>query len=256
MKRALFTLALILCLLPALAQKIAIKHLEPANWWTGMKNPDVQLLVHEPAIVAATVTVDYPRVVLKEAVKAESPNYLFLTLTISPNAPAGRVPLEFRRGKVRLTHSYELRPRSTDTTRIRGFGAADLIYLIMPDRFANGDSRNDQVTGLKEGANRKDPMGRHGGDLNGIADHLDYVKDLGATALWLNPVQTNDQAKASYHGYAISDFYQIDPRFGSNEMYKSLVDQSHIKGLKVIMDLVHNHCGSGHWSMQDLPNRD
>jgi hypothetical protein len=256
MKRALLTLSLAFCLLPGVAQKLTIRHLEPANWWTGMKNPDVQLLVHGPAIGAATVTLEYPGVVLKEITKAESPNYLFLTLSIAPDAPAGRVPLVFRRGKARLTHAYELRPRSTDTTRIRGFSAADLIYLIMPDRFANGDPQNDRVAGMKEGADRRDSLGRHGGDLKGIADRLDYVKDLGATALWLNPVQANDQEKASYHGYAITDYYRVDPRFGTNEAYKSLVEGSHAKGLKVIMDLVHNHCGSGHWWMQDLPVRD
>ena len=256
MKRALFTLTLAFTLLPGVAQKITIGHLEPANWWIGMKNPDVQLLVHGPGIGAATVTLDYPGVVLKEVAKAESPNYLFLTLSVSPGAPAGRMPLVFRRGKARLTHAYELRTRSADTTRIRGFSAADLIYLVMPDRFANGDPQNDRVAGMKEGAARDNPLGRHGGDLKGIADRLDYVKDLGATALWLNPVQSNDQEKASYHGYAITDYYQIDPRFGTNETYKSLVDQSHARGLKVIMDLVHNHCGSGHWWMQDLPARD
>ncbi len=256
MKRALLTLALALCLLPSVAQKITIQHLEPANWWTGMKNPDVQLLVHGPGIGAATVTLAYPGVTLKEVAKVESPNYLFITLSIAPDAPAGRVPLVFRRGKARLTHPYELRPRSADTTRIRGFSAADLIYLIMPDRFANGDPQNDVVAGMKEGAVRGNPLGRHGGDLKGIADRLDYVKEMGATALWLNPVQENNQENASYHGYAITDFYKIDPRFGTNEAYKSLVEGSHAEGMKVIMDLVHNHCGSGHWWMQDLPVRD
>lgn len=220
-----------------------------------MKNPAVQVLVHGPGIASSEVTLTYPGVTLSESRKVENPNYLFLTLQLAANAQAGKVPIVFRQGKKKITHLYELRNKSAAPNRIQGFSPADAIYLIMPDRFANGDAKNDTIAGMHQGTHRDQPFGRHGGDLKGIADHLDYVKDLGMTALWLNPVLENNQRTESYHGYAITDLYRVDRRFGSNEQYVAMIDKCHQMGLKVIQDMVANHIGIEHWLMRDLPEK-
>ncbi|QHT67732.1 glycoside hydrolase family 13 protein [Rhodocytophaga rosea] len=256
MKRIATLIIYTLITLSVYAQKTPIDRVEPAFWWIGMKNPGLQLLIHGENISQQTVSLTYPGVTLQEITKAESPNYLFLTLSIGTEAKAGKVPLVFKNGKKTFTYSYELKIRSTASNRIQGFTASDVLYLIMPDRFANGNPTNDNVKGMLEGLERDKPFGRHGGDLKGISDHLDYIKDLGITAIWLNPVQENDQYKQSYHGYAITDFYKIDRRFGTNDEYVAFVEKSHSMGMKVIMDLVHNHSGIGHWWMKDLPFKD
>ncbi len=239
----------------AVAQKITLTHVEPAFWWTGMKNPAVQVLVHGPNIASSEVSIAYPGVTLTESRKVENPNYLFLTLQLNANAQAGKVPVVFRRGKSKLTHLYELKNKSTASNRIQGFSPADAIYLVMPDRFANGNVKNDTVAGMFQGTHRDQPFGRHGGDLKGIADHLDYVKDLGMTALWLNPVLENNQRSESYHGYAITDLYRVDRRFGNNDEYVAMIDKCHQMGMKVIQDMVANHIGIEHWLMKDLPEK-
>ncbi len=261
MKKIVFLLLLVPGLLAA--QKASknsnspvITRLEPAFWWTGMVNPDVQLLVYGPGIGAARVSVDYPGVRVKETRTADSPNYLFVTLTLAPETRPGQVPLVFTVGKKQLNRAFELRARPRNPAAMTGLEPRDLIYLVMPDRFANGNPANDNVAGMREKADRQAPYGRHGGDLAGIQKHLDYIADLGTTALWINPVQENDQPGSSYHGYAITDLYQIDRRLGSNAEYVALVDSCRRRGIKVIMDLVHNHIGLHHWWMTDLPYRD
>jgi glycosidase len=223
-----------------------------------MKEHSLQILIHDDDrdLTQFAVSVKYEGVTLQETKKVENPHYLFLTMEISSTAKAGTIPLTFTAGKKRYSYSYELREKSTAGNRIQGFDASDVIYLIMPDRFANGDVKNDSVPGMYEGVHRIDREVRHGGDLKGISDHLDYIKDLGVTAVWLNPVLENNQKRSSYHGYAITDLYQVDRRFGGNEAYLSFINKSHGMGLKVIQDMVMNHIGNDHWLMHDLPEKD
>lgn len=236
----------------------ALERVEPAFWWAGMKNPELQLIVHGKNIADREASISYPGVTLKGVNKVENPNYLFLDLELSPDVAPGTFSISFnKKGQKRLSYNYTLKARDTSPNRIQGVTSKDFIYLIMPDRFANGDKKNDVIKGMKETALNRDSMYyRHGGDIQGIIDHLDYLKDLGVTALWLNPVLENDQPKTSYHGYANTENYKIDPRFGTNELYKKLVDECHARGMKMIKDLVHNHLGSEHWTVKDLPSKD
>ncbi len=233
-----------------------IKHLEPPFWWVGMKNTKLQLLVHENNIADFTVNINYPGIKIESTNKVENPNYLFVNLEILENAKPGTFPILFVNDNRKIKYEYTLKSRVTRAHQKQGIDGSDVIYLITPDRFANGDPSNDNTDDTIEKVNRKHPDGRHGGDIKGILNHFDYIKEYGVTALWLNPFQENDQAAYSYHGYGISDFYKTDTRFGDNDDFKTLVDRSHQNGMKVIMDQVFNHCGSGHWWMNDLPSKD
>jgi len=235
-----------------------IERIEPAFWWTGMKNSQLQLLVHGNNISKNQVLINYPGVRLLKINKVSNPDYLFIDLIIdSKLAKAGKFDIRFQQnGKTTATYSYELKSRRNNSAQRQGFSSSDVIYLLMPDRFANGDPSNDNVETQPEKANRTIDSGRHGGDTKGIQDHLDYIKELGATAIWCTPVQENNHTKFTYHGYAISDFYKVDPRFGSNDEYENMVTASHQKGLKVIMDMVSNHGGIDAWWMKDLPMED
>ena len=251
-KKICFALAALACVLAGqLAQAAEINRIEPPCWWVGMKNPELQIMVYGPGIGEAHVSVDYPGVRLKETVKTENPNYLFLYLDIEEDAAPGRMDLSFETSGGTMVREYELLPRSTKPGAM-GFSGADVLYLITPDRFANGDPSNDTLEGAR--VDRSRSGGRHGGDIRGVSDHLDYISDLGVTAIWLNPVQKN--SANSYHGYAISDFYAVDPRFGTMDDYVEMIDKAHEMGLKVVMDMIFNHCGSAHWWMEDLPTSD
>lgn len=251
-KKICFALAALACVLAGqLAQAAEISRIEPPCWWVGMKNPELQIMVYGPGIGEAHVSVDYPGVRLKETVKTENPNYLFLYLDIEEDAAPGRMDLSFETSGGTMVREYELLPRSTKPGAM-GFSGADVLYLITPDRFANGDPSNDTLEGAR--VDRSRSGGRHGGDIRGVTDHLDYISDLGVTAIWLNPVQKN--SANSYHGYAISDFYAVDPRFGTMDDYVEMIDKAHEMGLKVVMDMIFNHCGSAHWWMEDLPTSD
>lgn len=238
------------------AQKL--ERIEPMFWWVGMNNPKLQLLVHGEQIASFGVQLNYPGVKLAEVHKVENPNYLFLDLEISPEAKAGKFPIVFvQNGKKKQQYIYELKNKDQSEGRIQGVTSKDLIYLLMPDRFANGDPKNDVVKGLQETTLYRDSMYyRHGGDIQGVIDHLDYLKNLGVTTIWMTPEIENDMANASYHGYAATDHYKIDPRYGSNELYKTYVEKAHEKGLKVIKDIVHNHIGTGHYLFKDMPMKD
>ncbi len=238
--------------LPAFAQ-VEIAHTEPPNWYVGMKNTELQLLVHGKDIGKATVKLGNKLATLKETKKVSNPNYLFLTLRIDKNAKAGVLPITFTAGSQTKTIDYELRAKSTEKNRAQGFDASDAVYLLMPDRFANAVAENDNVAGMLEKASRDSLYGRHGGDLQGITKNLDYIKNLGMTAIWLNPVLENDMPQSSYHGYAMTDLYNVDRRFGGNQAYLDFIGKSHAVGLKVIQDMVANHIGSNHWLMKDLP---
>lgn len=260
MKRFSFLTVLLFLTSLSFAQKkqtTQFHHVEPPFWFIGMKNSTVQILFHnkELNIGDLQVQTNYKGVSVTDISKVGNPHYLFVTVEIAKDAIAGTIPFTFSGGKKPFTYNYELRNKGGLTNRIQGFNSSDVVYLIMPDRFANGDPNNDTVAGMLEPANRSSDEGRHGGDLKGISDHLDYIKDLGVTALWLNPVLENDQKRTSYHGYAITDLYNVDKRFGGNDAYISFINKSHASGLKVIQDMVMNHIGGDHWLMADLPEK-
>lgn len=237
----------------------AITRIDPTFWWVGMKNPKLQLLVHGPGIAGSKVELaNYPGVTLDGFQKLESPNYLVVNLTISPEAKPGKLKLEFK-GAKKAKYEYELRARTTpgDKSKVQGVTSADFIYMLMPDRFANGNPKNDVVKGMRVERIARDSMyARHGGDLKGIENHFDYLKELGVTAIWPTPVVANDMPRTSYHGYALTDYYAVDPRYGSNEEYVQFVQHAHQQGLKVIHDVVLNHMGSYNYLFLDQPAKD
>lgn len=256
MKKSLFfTIGGLLLALGVSAQIPALDRVEPMFWWVGMSNPNVQLIVHGDHIASRNVQLKYPGVKLVAVHKVENPNYLFLDLRVFSAASPGTFPINFiKAGEKTLTYQYSLKKRDRSPGRGQGVTSKDLIYLIMPDRFSNGDPSNDSKPGMREtGINRDSMFYRHGGDIRGIMNHLDYLKDLGVTAIWLTPAIENDEPKASYHGYAVTDHYKIDARYGTNELYKQLVDKCHAMGMKVVMDLVHNHAGTEGYTIQDMP---
>ena len=255
MKRHLF-LSLLLALFASSALAADQIKIEPAFWWSDMKNPELQLMVYGKDIAGYLPSINYPGVQLKSSVALESPNYLLIYLDVA-NAQPGTFDITFTQGKKHFKMPYELKARKANADQIKGFDSSDVLYLIMPDRFADGDPALDQIpmrTDYK--VDRNNPNARHGGDLAGIEQHLDYIEDLGVTAIWLNPVLENDMKGGSYHGYATTDYYRVDPRFGSNEDYKRLIDKTHQKGMKVVMDMIFNHCGSAHPWMKDVPSHD
>lgn len=234
-----------------------VDRVEPANWWVGMVHHEVELMVHGKDIAATTPRIDRPGVSLVGVQRGDNPNYLFVTVDVADDAQPGAVAIDFLRdGKSVATHPWRIDAREPGSAQRRGFDARDAIYLVTPDRFANGDPTNDSVAGLKERANRADRNGRHGGDLAGIRQHLDYVAGMGFTQLWITPVLENDQPGYSYHGYAITDLYRVDPRMGSNADYRALSQEAQAQGIGLVMDVVLNHIGSEHWWMRDPPAKD
>lgn len=223
-----------------------------------MYHNEVELLIYGDNVSNLDVTLEkYDHVEIKEVKRYTSENYLFLTIAIAKNAAPGSLTFKFQNNKGKtFNRSYPLLKRTDDRKNIVGFDASDAIYLITPDRFVNGDPENDFVEGLKEKPNREFKGGRHGGDITGIINSLDYIDNLGFTAVWLNPVLENDMPEYSYHGYSTTDFYKVDSRFGSNEEFKSLCSMARQKNMKIIMDMIVNHCGLDHWWMDDLPSED
>jgi len=255
--RPLIVLCLALLSNPVHARDFAIDHLEPANWWIGMKHDRVELMVHGPGMSALVPRVSHPGVTIVGVEKGENPNYLFVTLAISPDTKPGAFDIEFLDGaNVVLRHPWRVDAREADSARRRGFDASDAIYLVTPDRFANADPRNDRAPDMSEGGDRADPNGRHGGDIAGLRRHLDYIAGMGFTQLWSTPLLENNQPAYSYHGYAITDLYRTDPRMGSNEDYRALSREARRRGIGLIMDVVLNHIGSKHWWMADPPGSD
>lgn len=235
----------------------SLERVEPEFWWQGMNSNQLQLLVYGPDMGSTTASINHKHVVLKNIHQADSPNYLFLDLVFTPGTEAFSFPIVFKKGGKKVArYTYEMKARRPGSAERKGFDNSDVMYLITPDRFVNGDPSNDEIAGLKEGINRAEEFGRHGGDLEGIRKNLDYIDDLGFTAIWLNPVLINDQPEWSYHGYAATDYYQVDPRFGSNEEYVQLSREAKEKGIGMIMDIIVNHCGSKHWWMEDQPFQD
>lgn len=252
----LFTIFLALFGCYQVAATTAIKKVAPAFWWAEMKNPQLQVLLYGNQISSADVSLSSKDITLKEVVKQENPNYLLLYLDLSEAAPQ-HFDIFLKQGKKQTVVPYELKQRMPGASDVAGFNSSDVLYLIMPDRFSNGDISNDIVSGMLETkVDRNDPNSRHGGDLKGIANQLDYLTALGITSIWLNPIQENDMKEGSYHGYAITDYYQVDRRFGNNEEFRSLVEQAHSKGLKVVMDMIFNHCGNENYLFKDMPSSD
>ena len=236
----------------------SLERVEPISWWIGLKNTSLQLLVKEKNIGNSIPSISYAGVSIEKAHKAKSENYLFIDLSIDTATKAGKFDVVFTFDDgTKKTHTYELKSREKPADDYVGFDSSDAIYLITPDRFSNGDESNDINQKLEETTiDRTDGYKRHGGDLKGIIKHVDYISDLGFTAVWPTPVLTNDMPKGSYHGYAITDYYQVDPRFGTMKEYKKLAHELRKKGMKLIMDQVANHCGLGHWWMKDIPFSD
>ena len=234
-----------------------IDHLEPPFWWAGMEDDRLQILVHGENISELIPEISYPGVTVSEVNKIESPNYLFINLRLSRNISPGELEIVFKRKrKPQLTYKYEILERDPGSADREGFSAKDVIYLITPDRFSNGNPDNDSLPRLKEKVNRKNKDGRHGGDLQGVIGHLDYISDMGFTQIWLNPVLENDHPKFSYHGYSTTDYFKIDARFGDNELYRRFSKEAKKKGIGIIKDVIPNHIGSEHWWMKDLPSSD
>ena len=242
-----------------------IQRIEPPNWWVGFKNNQLQLLVHHPNITEYRPSVNYAGISVEEVSKGDnSNNYLFIDLLISEGASAGKFNIRFKNDKdVELIATYELKDRLKEAEDYVGFNSSDAIYLVTPDRFANGLTTNDTPLGIEGGpkmkeqiTDRNDSYARHGGDIAGLLKHIDYIHDLGFTALWPQPLLTNDMKRGSYHGYAVTDLYEIDPRFGTLNEYQQLSAKLKEKGMKLVMDQVANHCGLFHWWMEDLPFKD
>ena len=238
------------------ARAVTVEKVAPRFWWAGMKNPELQIMLYGDKIASSDVTLSSKDVAIKEIVRQDNPNYLLLYADLSEAAPQ-QFDIILKQGKKSAVVPYELKARTRNGADIQGFTSSDVLYLIMPDRFANGNPENDVAEGMLEGkVDRNDLFARHGGDLQGVSDHLDYISDLGATAIWLNPIQENDMESGSYHGYAITDYYQIDRRFGTNEDFRNLVEKAHKSGLKVVMDMIFNHCGSENHLFKDKPSKD
>ena len=260
MKKLFATIGLLLFFM-AMNAKVDITRIEPENWFAGMKNPQVQLMVYGHNIREAQVSTDYPGAKIDSLVRLDSPNYLLIYINLNGAKP-GNMPLTFTQGGSKKRVMYAIKPRTMQGEDRKGFTNADVLYMLMPDRFANGNPKNDVVKGMRdELCNRNEPSLRHGGDIEGIRQHLDYFKELGVTALWFTPLLENDRPAdegkySTYHGYATTNYYRVDPRFGTNDDYKALVSEAHQKGLKVVMDMIFNHCGDYHpWNL-DAPSKD
>ena len=240
---------------------VKVDRIEPTNWYVGMKDPSVQLMVYGEGIRDAEVAIDYAGVTIDSLVRLDSPNYLLVYLN-TRGAQPGTMEVTFKQGRSKKKVKYQLLAREMSGDKRMGFTNADVLYMLMPDRFADGNPANNQIAGMQPYKNdRTKPSLRHGGDIEGIRQHLDYFTQLGVTALWFTPVLENNSPDShntvsTYHGYATTNYYQVDPRFGTNEEYRRLCDEAHSRGLKIVMDMIFNHCGSYHPWLKDMPSHD
>ena len=264
MKKLLIPFVFLLQVTVLFAQETAVY---PTHWWTGMKNKNLQLMLHGPNIAQNTFSISYPGVTLVKTNKVENKNYVFLDLVISAAAKPGTVTINLKRTGGSSTINYLLKQKApgAGTAYAQGITAADLVYLLMPDRFANGEPANDAFANMRDTAkSRNNPFNRHGGDLQGVIKNLDYMQELGVTALWMTPVVENDMARtmeggvsrSTYHGYAFTNQYQVDRRLGGNETYKQLGKELHKRGMKLIQDAVYNHVGQDHFFIRDMPMKE
>lgn len=253
MKRlVLFFLFLLNILSLYAGKKQEVSQIQPSFWWSGMKNPSLQIMLRGEGVGESSVSISAKDIQIDSIYRPDNSNYLFLYLNIASAAPQTFQIKLSKQGKT-VSVPYELKNRN-DELKAQGFTQADVLYLLMPDRFVNGNTNNDVVKGLRETSSSQQPDARHGGDLAGMTQALNYLSLLGVTAIWPTPLLVNDMPSTSYHGYAITDYYQIDPRYGSNEDYHAFVVAAHSKGLKVIQDMVFNHCGSENFLFTDSPD--
>ncbi|BAP30835.1 alpha amylase [Chryseobacterium sp. StRB126] len=253
--RKIYTLFALSAASIAFSQSTVLEKVEPAFWWKGMKNPELQILVYGKGIANNKISLS-DGVQIKNVQKVENPNYVFITINTNEiNVPKFSINIENDKKNLG-SYTYELKPRNSGAADRESYTSKDVMYLIMPDRFANGNEKNDSVPELTEKADRTLPNGRHGGDLQGIINNLDYIQNLGATAVWLTPVNEDNEKVYSYHGYAQTDLYKIDARYGTNEDYKKLSQELNKRNMKLVMDYVTNHWGISHWMIKDLPTKD
>jgi len=252
MKKPIYLFLLLLVCSQSYSQKI--KKIEPPFWWSDMDDTTLQIMLYGKDI--NSYEIDVTKVKLLNIRKTENPNYLFV-LVDTKDVPPGKFEIFLKKkNKTKKRLLYELKKRAQNSRLRKGFNSSDVVYLLMPDRFANGNTDNDSTDSTIEKANRKLPDGRHGGDIQGMIEHLDYLDNLGVTAIWSTPLLEDNEPHYSYHTYAQSDYYKIDPRYGKNEDYKKLADELHKRNMKLIMDYVTNHWGSTHWMIKDLPTKD
>ena len=241
----------------ACCAEASVERIEPPSWWAGMNHPALQLLVRGESVAQLEPHIDCPGVRHVGTHRVDSPNTVFIDLELAPDMAPGACDIRFRSQdghEFKVAYRFEARrPGSADR---KGFSNADVVYLVMPDRFANGDPDNDSAPGMLERVDRSNPDGRHGGDLQGVIDHLDYIADMGYTQIWLNPVLENNEPTFSYHGYSTTDYYRVDPRLGDNALYRELVAEARERGVGIIMDLIPNHSGVSHWWVADPPTAD
>jgi len=232
--------------------------IHPPFWWTEMTMDTLQLLIYDKDIKGSDVEIQYPGIKIVNVISPENPNYIFATIVIGAKTKPGKFSIVLQQnGAVFKTYEYEIKEKDSIPGRVATITSDDLMYMIMPDRFANGDVTNDSYDDmLQSGIDRSKMYFRHGGDLQGVIDHLDYLSELNVSALWMTPVLENDQEYASYHGYAVTDLYNIDRRFGTNELYAELASQCQSRGIKLVKDLIFNHVGNMHWFVQDIPSHD
>lgn len=247
--------------IPAVAEaapSFSVDEIHPPHWWTGMRDTSLQLQIHGKDIRPADLKLTCPGVTVDSVVRLDgSPDWQYVYLTISPETRPGKMTLEWSEGKKKVKKEYELRARRPQKGA-QGFTSADVLYMVMPDRFSDGDATNNSGSTLRNpvGADRSDPNTRHGGDIRGLINHAAYIDSLGMTAVWVSPVLENDMPGGSYHGYATTDYYRVDPRFGTNAEYAELIDTLHNRGIKTVMDMIFNHSGSDHPWMSAPPASD
>lgn len=259
MKKAIFFFCLLMQTF-CMNAKVKITRIDPTDWYVGMKDASLQLMFYGNDLQGTDVTTDYAGVSVDSVVSLPNTHYLLAYLNLRDAKP-GKMTLKLTKGKNTTKVQYMLKEREMSGDKRMGFTNADVLYMLMPDRFANGNGKNDQIKGMNTYVcDRTKPSLRHGGDLEGIRRHLDYFNQLGVTALWFTPVLENnspdDHGFSTYHGYATTDYYRVDPRFGSNEEYRRLIDEAHQKGLKVVMDMIFNHCGLEHPWIDEIPSPD
>ena len=260
MKKKLLSFMMLMSTTVSMNAAVHVDRIEPTDWYVGMKDASLQLMVYGKDIKNAEVDVQYPGVRIDSIARLDSPNYLLVYLNLD-GAKAGEMTLNFKQGKQTKKVKYLLKNREMPGDKRIGFSNEDVLYMLMPDRFANGNPKNDAFKTMRDKTcDRTAPSLRHGGDLEGIRQHLDYFNQLGVTALWFTPVLENDSPNdgknSTYHGYATTNYYKVDPRFGTNAEYKKLIDEAHQKGLKVVMDMIFNHCGFEHPWVADMPSKD
>ncbi len=251
------TITVLITLIAFNIQAQKITRIDPMHWYAGLNRKDLQLLIKGENLSGSAVAINYPGITIKQTHEFENKNYLAVDILLSADIKPGKFFITLTKDKKIIKAEYEIKSRLRSAESVRGFTPADLIYLLMPDRFSNGDPANDVVNGMLENdVNRDEMYKRHGGDLQGVINHLNYLTDLGVTALWMTPFLINDQEFWSYHGYATTDHYRIEPRFGGNEVFAKLVAECHQRGMKFVMDYIYNHVGGNNYLVKDLPAKD